>query len=48
MIEIELKDFDKYHDTLINSKEIIFARNNLDKPLICYFDGCDFNEIERM
>lgn len=44
MKKISLKDFEKYHNELIGTKELLLVKHNSEKPLICYYDGLNYND----
>lgn len=44
MLKIRLDEFEEYHNQLLNSKEILLAKNESENPLVCYYNGCDFND----
>lgn len=46
MKKISLKDFEKYHNELIGSKEMLLLKHNSERPLICYYDGLSYNNTE--
>ena len=46
MLRIRLDEFEEYHNRLLNSHEIVLAKNELENTLICYYDGCDYNSLD--
>ena len=47
MQKIELKDFEKYHNELVGSGDVLLAKHISKKPLICYYDGLNYTDSNK-
>lgn len=47
MLRYNLEEFSYNHDRLIKSGEVVLVKNTLEEPTICYYDGCEFNDIDK-